>query len=87
MPFLKGLLPFVFWLVFATVVIFFYTIRLCFATMLLFAAMRTFFTQLDCVFNHSTIEPLALIEWSRVRLLISWKFLFVFLYIGIPYLY
>ena len=56
-----------------------------------------FNTQLDCAFaamqlfrlyeayNHSTIEPLVLIEWSRVRLLMTWIFLFVFLYIGIPY--
>jgi hypothetical protein len=36
------------------------------------------FTQLYCVYNHSTIEPLVLIKWSRVRLLMTWIFFICF---------
>jgi hypothetical protein len=56
----------------------------------LFAAMQTFCNDVafaykrlfrHCVaYNHSTIDPLDLIEWSRVRLLMTWNFYLFFIY-------
>jgi hypothetical protein len=55
------------------------------------AAMQSFSLYEDffCLYeayNHSTIDPLDLIEWSRVRLLMTWNF-YLFFYISVSHIH